>query len=344
MTCHQCPMRYLILCTLLFLHWLPPKDLKGQRSRGDLCILWYNVENLFFPETDSLSTDLEFTPEGVRHWTFSRYHRKLTSLAKVILAAGSWEAPDLVGLCEVESSEVLEDLCSHPLLESCSYAYKHWDSPDHRGMDVACLYRSSRIDIIQWTAIPSLVKLDGTRDLMHLSLTFGKNDTLELFLAHFVSKFRGAGTTAENRRIQAAQLVRCVDSVQKIRPGGLMLIAGDFNDDPQGFSLEPLRSAPVGKDGLKRIIPVSDPLVNGSYKYRMRWIHLDQIYFRDPLGRFYASASILMLPPLVEIDKEYGGVKPRRSYQGYRYHGGISDHLPLVGVFRRIPSRSRTER
>lgn len=337
-------MRYLIFCTLGVLQWLYLQDLSAQRTREDLCILWYNVENLFYPGTDSLSPDLEFTPEGARHWTYSRYHLKLTALAKVILAAGAWEAPDLVGLCEVESAEVLEDLCGHPLLESFSYAYLHKDSPDHRGMDVACLYRSANIEILEWETIPSRAKHMGTRDLMHLSLTFGKQDTLELILLHFVSKFRGAGATAESRRIQAEHLFHCADSLKNTHPGRLLLLAGDFNDDPLAYPLQPLGAALGGKDLLKRMIPFPDPLVKGTYKYRNRWIDLDQIYYCDPSGRFEASASILVLPPLVGRDEEYGGVKPRRSYLGYRYEGGISDHLPLVGVFRRIPSRSLPER
>jgi hypothetical protein len=32
----------------------------------------------------------------------------------------------------------------------------------------------------------------------------------------------------------------------------------------------------------------------------------------------------------LEEDKKYGGVKPLRTYNGYRYQRGFSDHLPLV--------------
>jgi hypothetical protein len=38
-------------------------------------------------------------------------------------------------------------------------------------------------------------------------------------------------------------------------------------------------------------------------------------------------------PFLLEEDKKYGGMKPRRTYLGPRYLGGFSDHLPLVAVF-----------
>jgi len=38
----------------------------------------------------------------------------------------------------------------------------------------------------------------------------------------------------------------------------------------------------------------------------------------------------LILPPLITRDDLYGGVKPKRTYEGYHYLGGLSDHLPLV--------------
>ena len=37
---------------------------------------------------------------------------------------------------------------------------------------------------------------------------------------------------------------------------------------------------------------------------------------------------------LLEEDPKYGGVKPRRTYNGFRYQRGFSDHLPLVARFR----------
>ena len=94
-------------------------------TRGDVCFVWYNVENLFYPENDSLPGDDEFTPEGLRHWSWSRYRAKLNALAKVIIASGDGEPPDLVGLCEVESARVLEDLCAHPILAAYKYNYFH---------------------------------------------------------------------------------------------------------------------------------------------------------------------------------------------------------------------------
>jgi hypothetical protein len=33
---------------------------------------------------------------------------------------------------------------------------------------------------------------------------------------------------------------------------------------------------------------------------------------------------------LLEKDERYLGVKPMRTYRGYHYHGGYSDHLPVL--------------
>ena len=37
-------------------------------------------------------------------------------------------------------------------------------------------------------------------------------------------------------------------------------------------------------------------------------------------------------PLLLEQDKKFGGLKPRRTFIGPRCNGGLSDHLPVVFV------------
>lgn len=39
------------------------------------------------------------------------------------------------------------------------------------------------------------------------------------------------------------------------------------------------------------------------------------------------------LPFLMESDEKFGGMKPFRTYNGYRYANEFSDHLPLVAQF-----------
>ena len=299
-------------------------------TQDDRLLLWYNVENLFYPDNDSLPGDEEFSVEGIRHWNWSRYRAKLTALSKVIIASGTWEPPAVVGLCEVEEARVLEDLIRHPILAPYRYAYLHSDSPDPRGMDVACLYRPEHIGLLGWNTIPSRAVSDGTRDMVHVVFTIGRSDTLDLFLVHLVSKYRGAGATAESRRIQAGHLIHCMDSVHRIRTHSILLATGDFNDAPGSYSLKPMQSGQVGGDSLLRVVPESSLPQPGTYKYKASWSQLDQAYFRQGTKTVQLSARILVLPPLLMKDELYGGMKPKRTYHGYKYLGGLSDHLPLV--------------
>ena len=53
-------------------------------------LMFYNVENLFDTRDDSLREDNDFLPGGVMKWNYSRYMKKINSLYKTIVAAGSW--------------------------------------------------------------------------------------------------------------------------------------------------------------------------------------------------------------------------------------------------------------
>ncbi len=318
------------MCALFLLIFNSAFELQAQNSiRGDLCLVWYNAENLFYPDNDSLPVDDEFTPEGVRHWTWSRYRKKLTALAKVIIASGGGEPPELVGLCEVENAMVLEELTAHPILAPYHYRYLHKEGPDHRGMDVACLYRTGRIDVVQWETVPFRPPVLATRDMLHITLCWD-GDTLDLFLVHLLSKYSGAGATAQLRRIQAKQLVHCMDSVYAARCRGVILAAGDFNDGYKGYSMEPLRNARFGGDSLMPLHPDGGM---GTYKYRGKWSPIDQVLASQSLQRYLVTVTTLQLPSLLTEDLQFGGIKPKRTYEGYLYRGGISDHLPLVVNF-----------
>ena len=316
------------MCLLVLLLVLPltrGTELPAQSVRGEICLLWYNLENLYYPEDDSLTVDEEFTPWGARHWTWSRYRDKLTALAKVIIASGRGEPPELVAVCEVENAMVLEELAAHPILKPYSYSVLHLDSPDHRGMDVASLIRKGRISLLSWEGITFVPPLKETRDIMHLVLQVG-TDTLDLFLVHLLSKYRGAGATADLRRAQAEQLVLLINSVCSQRQQARFLITGDFNDMFQAYAMEPLRNASFGGDSLISLKPES---ALGSYKYKGRWSLIDQVLVPKSMSDAI-RLGILQLPPLLTEDPEYGGLKPLRSYEGFQYRGGISDHLPLV--------------
>ena len=67
----------------------------------------------------------------------------------------------------------------------------------------------------------------------------------------------------------------------------------------------------------------------GTHKYQGMWSCLDQIYVSDVL-KSRARATIFSPNWLLEEDTKYLDYQPKRTYLGYRYKGGYSDHLPVV--------------
>jgi hypothetical protein len=302
---------------------------QAEEPGGDIRLMWYNVENLFHPTSDTGVADDEFTPEGVRHWTWFRYREKLTRIARVIVAAGQWEPPFVVGLGEVENALVLEDLVSHPILQSFGYSYLHKDSPDHRGIDVACLFRAEFFNPAGWSAM-SAVELGSfgrTREMIHVWGSWGRRDTLDLFLVHFISQYRGSGATAEYREMQSARLMELADSIRQIRPGSMVVMAGDFNETWEGYSMEPFRSMTVGSDS---VVPVELSGQRSSYRYQGVWSSIDQFLVVNKGSGYGVEGKVFCLPALIIPDDIYGGEKPFRTWEGYRYSGGFSDHLPIL--------------
>ena len=103
-----------LLFTLLF-YTLPIN------AQSPFRVMCYNVENLFDTADDPCKEDNEFLPDGNRYWTRGRYYHKLRQIAKTISAAGEWDTPALVGLCEVENDSVLHELTRRSPLRAEEY-------------------------------------------------------------------------------------------------------------------------------------------------------------------------------------------------------------------------------
>ncbi|MGY8915166.1 MAG: endonuclease/exonuclease/phosphatase family protein, partial [Flavobacteriales bacterium] len=109
-------------------------------------IAFYNVENLFDTINDPNTFDDDRTPRGKDQWTTDRYQQKIENISRVLSEIGadiSTTSPDIIGLCEIENRQVLEDLIAHPYLTDKGYGIIHYESPDERGIDVALLYKRS---------------------------------------------------------------------------------------------------------------------------------------------------------------------------------------------------------
>lgn len=338
------------------------KTLSKEVSPG-INILFYNLENAFDTIDDPCAGDDEFLPEGARRWNGYRYRQKLNSLYKVLVAAGGWDAPDVIGVCEVEKRRVLEDLVHRTPFSRYPYRIIHQDSPDARGTDVAALYHAKHFFPLCHDYIP--LQREGstlsTREILYIKgLVRSKKDTLHLFFNHWPSKWQGALATRPKRILAARTLREKIDSIRRLHPRAFIAAMGDFNDPPQAESLTRHLGAEefTGTARLDKLYNLSFPWqqqVGGTQKYRENWQVIDQVMvsgtlLKDkPKGKRYDAKSqelhrytgkglhttpnlarIIRFPFLLTSDKQYTGTKPFRTWLGYRYQGGFSDHLPVM--------------
>ena len=293
--------------------------------------MFWNLENCFDPYDDPLTRDEEFTPGGARHWTWKKLERKLTGVAKVILAARDTygDYPALVGLCEVENATVVRRLASHKLLEPLAYDWIHRDSPDGRGIDVALLFRRDKFRPLVVRAVP--VPTDPpTRDILYVKGIL-EGDTVHVLVNHWPSKL-GGRAGGGRREAAAAALRACVDSIDAPARQAI-LICGDFNATPSEIN--------INIPGVENLAAPLTAAGEGSLKYRGTWELIDQFWVRPAwlvspkegplLGTLAAPRmEVFRLPFLLEPDTGYTGERPRRTWSGPHYKGGLSDHLPVV--------------
>ena len=345
-------MKVFLLLILLLTHFvsdsLSQNILKGDEmgKRGDFRILFYNVENLFDCFNDSLTLDNEFLPKGARAWTWKKYQKKTLQTAKIIASAGEWEFPDIIALCEIENRFVLDGIFQYRRLSKMNYQIIHRDSPDRRGIDVAFIYRKERFQPIDTLFLPLVYsgkKASTTREILYIKGKTHTDDTLHFFVNHWPSRW-GGQYNSEHKRIAAAKLLRKkIDEIFQTDTLGKVIIMGDFNDYPDDKSLLKYLKANAlernRKDSLLYNLSKAFGEIDGikSHKYRGQWGMLDQFIVSGALlnqrGILYCEPngmSIFAPDYLLEEDQKYKGVKPFRTFIGYKYNGGFSDHLPVI--------------
>lgn len=327
----------IILCAFVFLC----SFLESIHAQEPFRVMFYNVENLFDTKNDSLKNDEEFLPEATKKWTYYRYKEKLTKIAKVIVASGNENVPDLVGLSEVENDTCLRDLVKYSPLHEAGYRYVMTDSPDARGIDVALLYQRSSFKLLDKVEIPiphEKLRRSPTRNILYVSGQVLSGDTLDVFVCHMPSRAGGEEKSEPFRMATCYVLKAAVDAVMDVRQNPNILIMGDFNDYPYNRSLTQMLKAakPKKKVEPRALYNLMYGMKGGTNRYRGEWGILDQIIVSgtmlqptNSIRTTPTKAQILRHPFLLEEDDRYGGYIPSRTYIGMRYHGGFSDHLPV---------------
>lgn len=310
-------------------------------NRNGMRLAFYNLENLFDTENDSLKRDDDFTPKGKYNWSEYRYQEKSNRMAKVMLAIGGWEPPEIIGVCEIENRKVLDDLVQGRVLKKFGYDIVHYESDDWRGIDVALLYRNE-----SFTPIYSYnykVKLASkpnfkTRDVLYVKGYLKGLDTIHIMVNHWPSRYGGQAKSEPNRIAAALTVRHIVDSIQGHQAEANVIVMGDLNDEWDNISVKDSLAArriseSKGND-LVNLMASLDPN-QGSHRYRGNWSYLDQIIVSKSLLDSQStdvdqqSAFVFREKFLLEEDNRYPGLMPFRMFLGLRYNFGFSDHLPV---------------
>lgn len=303
-------------------------------------IVFHNCENFFYPTKDSIALDDDFTLEGKKRWSFSRYNNKKNLLAKTYIAAGKGNMPSIIGLCEIENDKVLYDLCKDSPLRKGNYKYIHYPSQDVRGIDVALLYNEQFSPLshckLEAETDPNEEK---TRDVLYVQGMM-QEMKLNIYVIHAPS--RREHNIKKTLRTKIFTMVN--SHIEQLRKEGEenFIIMGDMNDNPWDSSI---------KDAFHTVAHRNNPdpfLVNlmrnnknkrGSYVYSGDYCSFDQFLVSKPLLNHLEiegkEEEMIFRPDfLIDKDKNNRLIQPLSTYKGMHYQGGASDHFPIRLFFK----------
>jgi len=303
---------------------------------------FWNVENYFDSFVDSTSTYSEFSWNGNRHWTYKKYEKKRTAIYKTIMALSGWQPLAMIGLAEIENEFVLRDLLANTPLKNLGYKIVHYESDDFRGIDVGLIYQPNQFELHFSKKILVRDKEDSafrTRDILYVKGLMG-GDTLHVFINHWPSRYRGYLNSEPLRILASKALEHNTDSICNLNPEAAILIMGDFNDRAENESVSRLAEGDLSCPLILLSLNCANHDVKGTIKYQGNWDFFDHILVSKSLMTGSRNliipdgdASVFTPGFLLEKDEKFNGVKPKRTFIGFKYNGGISDHLPVYVNF-----------
>lgn len=288
-------MRFLF-AYLLFLLCLP-----GVRAGSpySLLVATYNVENLFDTINDPGVPDPVLAPEP--------YRTKLRNLSRVIGELG----PDILGLCEIEKGAVVSDLLQTEPLREKGYRFVHYDSPDPRGMDVALVYRSDRLRLVNAEPIAAPDRY-STRDVLRVELR-PLEDTARRIVCYVLHLPSRRGNNSRTTRMRERIVDRIYALILAEHPATGVVVMGDLNDNPTSKLIT--QRLPT----LSCLTAVPYRKGQGSYAWRDTWLMYDNILVNSVLQP-EGEAQVFVRPWMLT---------PDGRFRGYPYRNVFSDHLPV---------------
>ena len=78
--------------------------------QSEFIVMFYNLENMFDIIDSDDTNDSDFTPTGAKNWTHNRYETKKKRIWQVIASVNEKHFPDIIGVCEIENHNVMQDI------------------------------------------------------------------------------------------------------------------------------------------------------------------------------------------------------------------------------------------
>lgn len=358
-------MRIKEVIAILFVLFLVFGASAQQKKYVVRTVAFYNFENLF-DTINNPNNDEEWLPEGLQRWTSEKYKKKLENLSTVLMQIGKndkqQDAPSLIGGCEIENRNVLEDLVKHPNIIKYDYGIVHFDSPDKRGIDVALLYQKKHFKPTSSINIPLIIyrgnnnekdketeedKIDKdkieiaydnrvyTRDIL-LVTGFLDGEEINVLVNHWPSRSGGEKKSSPFREAAGRLAKKTMDSIYNKNPNAKIILMGDLNDGSYNKSVKvgigaKLKKSEVQQFGIFNPFEQMFKDGNSTLFYRDSGDIFDQIMVSEALVKEdfstyqYWKSGIYNKPFMIQKFGRYAGYPLRHSENEI----GYSDHFPV---------------
>ena len=269
----------------------------------ELNVAFWNLQNLFDPDTSAIAAELEYTP--VFGWDRRAFDIRIRNLAEVIRAMFDGRGPDLLGICEIENERVARRLIQE--IGRSDYQLALVKQPLHGALDTALIYSDRLLKFDAEKSVGHVVNLRfPTIDILEVHLQVLQNGAELMVLVNHWPSRRGSSPEAEGLRMTAAShCQRLVRNHLKLNRKEYLeladtdvslfllndiqdrniLIMGDLNDEPWSHSVRNTLGAGYSTE------MVDDPIrmVRGSLpSYR--------VYGNRPVWLFNPMWALLSQP------------------------------------------------
>lgn len=278
----------------------------GGRGQRQVTVMSYNMENFTESTFTRKGQSLAKKPEGV------------AALAEVIRL----ENPDIVGVQEVQNSQVLETFSRKHL--DGSYNAVCAPPEESRGLPTGFLFKKD-IELVEWKTHsprnsrnqPIFLRnlLQGT---FRVKTPDGCEEQLIVLNAHFKAMVGGEGKTNPQRVAEAQAAAKIVADIKRENPDSKIVLLGDLNFKADTRYGKQVMSALLSQqDGNKQplITEVFEDDPQPTHRYRKK---------NNKLDYMFVTANLLE----DKLEARVSGTFGKKPWSL------ASDHLPPVAVFR----------